>query len=612
MPDKSNRDASSFSATRHSRSCVCKMGESFSLSTSRPRPMPSFGRTELGAFFIVTIILLSWIDGVNSAEHDIRSIHQFQIFPEHERLRLKEEARKMFYFGYDNYMRYAFPKDELNPIYCTGRGPDYDNPSNININDALGNYSLTLIDCLDTLVITGNISEFKNAVKLVLEYVSFDNDNVVQVFEATIRVLGGLIAAHLLIVDPSQPFGRLKPDHYDDDLLHMAHDLVNRLLPAFEKTKTGVPWPRVNLRNGVPLDCSQETCTAGAGTLLLEFGILGRLLSDPTLEGIARKSLQAIWDLRSNSTGLLGNVVNIETGEWVGKMSGLGAGVDSFYEYLLKSYIVFGDKSDLDKFNQIYKNINSQMRIGRQFCNNGTGSVPLFVNVHMTSGDLINPWIDSLQAAFPGVQVLRGDIEEAICSHMIYYAIWQKYGALPERFNWQTKTPDVSFYPLRPEFVESTYLLYQATKHPFYLHVGSEILKSLNTHTKAKCGYATIHNVLDKTLEDRMESFFLSETCKYLYLLFDRENPVNRDASNYIFSTEGHIFKLDSLYRKSPNADWTDDDKKTTVESVTFSFPPQNATQQCSSVAADLRSMRFSPFPIKEEYWKQIEEFVGL
>ena len=128
MPDKSNRDASSFSATRHSRSCVCKMGESFSLSTSRPRPMPSFGRTELGAFFIVTIILLSWIDGVNSAEHDIRSIHQFQIFPEHERLRLKEEARKMFYFGYDNYMRYAFPKDELNPIYCTGRGPDYDNP----------------------------------------------------------------------------------------------------------------------------------------------------------------------------------------------------------------------------------------------------------------------------------------------------------------------------------------------------------------------------------------------------------------------------------------------------------------------------------------------------
>lgn len=34
-----------------------------------------------------------------------------------------------------------------------------------------------------------------------------------------------------------------------------------------------------------------------------------------------------------------------------------------------------------------------------------------------------------------------------------------------------------------------------------------------------RCGYATVHNVLQKDLEDRMESFFLSETCKYLYLV---------------------------------------------------------------------------------------------
>ena len=34
----------------------------------------------------------------------------------------------MFYFGYNNYMNFAFPKDELDPIHCTGRGPDHDNP----------------------------------------------------------------------------------------------------------------------------------------------------------------------------------------------------------------------------------------------------------------------------------------------------------------------------------------------------------------------------------------------------------------------------------------------------------------------------------------------------
>lgn len=157
-------------------------------------------------------------------------------------------------------------------------------------------------------------------------------------------------------------------------------------------------------------------------------------------------------------------------------------------------------------------------------------------------------------------------MEEAICIHALYYTIWKKYGVLPERFNWQRISPDVMFYPLRPEFVESTYLLYQvrsmeweniwalattpndvlhciivnffcqnqhcnqycwnqqATKNPFYLHVGRDILTSLNNLTRARCGYATVHSVLDMTLEDRMESFFLSETCKYLYLVNQLKN----------------------------------------------------------------------------------------
>lgn len=83
-------------------------------------------------------------------------------------------------------------------------------------------------------------------------------------------------------------------------------------------------------------------------------------------------------------------------------------------------------------------------------------------------------------------QVLHGDLEEAICTHAVYYSIWRRFGALPERYNWQLKTPDVSFYPLRPELVESTYFLYRATRNPFYLHVGKEILESINEHTKER------------------------------------------------------------------------------------------------------------------------------
>ncbi|KAJ7326047.1 ER degradation-enhancing alpha-mannosidase-like protein 1 [Desmophyllum pertusum] len=140
----------------------------------------------------------------------------------------------MFYFGYDNYMNFAFPKDELDPIHCTGRGPDYDDPSNININDVLGDFSLGLLESLGTLAIMGNSSEFKRAVQLVIDSVTFEKNNTVQVFEATIRVLGSLLSAHLIIKDPLQPFGDMVPSDYDNELLLLAHDVANRLLAAFE------------------------------------------------------------------------------------------------------------------------------------------------------------------------------------------------------------------------------------------------------------------------------------------------------------------------------------------------------------------------------------------
>jgi hypothetical protein len=80
---------------------------------------------------------------------------KWSYFNEVERVKYKEKAREMFYHGFDNYMSHAYPLDELDPIACKGRGPDTDNPNNININDVLGNYSLTLIDSMDTLAILG-------------------------------------------------------------------------------------------------------------------------------------------------------------------------------------------------------------------------------------------------------------------------------------------------------------------------------------------------------------------------------------------------------------------------------------------------------------------------
>ena len=84
---------------------------------------------------------------------------------------------------------YIFILLELDPINCKGRGPDYLNPDNININDALGDYMLTMVDSLSTLAVFGNCSEFQRASRLVIDYLSFDKNNNVQVFEATIRYI---------------------------------------------------------------------------------------------------------------------------------------------------------------------------------------------------------------------------------------------------------------------------------------------------------------------------------------------------------------------------------------------------------------------------------------
>lgn len=147
----------------------------------------------------------------------------------------------------------------------------------------------------------------------------------------------------------------------------------------------------------------------------------------------------------------------------------------------------------------------------------------IFKNIDLETGDVMATWMDSLAAFWPGLQVSAGDLEGAIYLHQMYFTIWRKYSALPERFDFAHKNVAIESYPLRPELAESTYFLYQvcwlvclrvpfqATKNPYYLHVGERILLDIEHHCRTLCGFAGIKSVLSKTLEGRMESFFLSE-----------------------------------------------------------------------------------------------------
>lgn len=297
----------------------------------------------------------------------------------------------MFYHGYENYLKYAFPEDELRPISCKPLTRDRHNPAHIELNDALGNYSLTMIDSLSTLAILASspssigkkqnkaLNHFQAGVAALVEQYGdgsawprgqgrrsrgFDLDSKVQVFETVIRGVGGLLSAHLFAVGdlPIQGYNprrsklhSIRPSHwkqriqwpngfvYDGQLLRLAQDLGKRLLPAFH-TSTGLPYPRVNLRHGTPFYAGSslnydaehgqcyttqkpipeltETCSAGAGSLVLEFTTLSRLTGDPRFERLAKRAFWAIWERRS-SIGLIGSGIDAETGHWTNSYTGV-------------------------------------------------------------------------------------------------------------------------------------------------------------------------------------------------------------------------------------------------------------------------------------------------
>ena len=167
---------------------------------------------------------------------------------------------------------------------------------------------------------------------------------------------------------------------------------------------------------------------------------------------------------------------------------------------------------------------------------------PHYIQADLFTGATRALWIDSLSAYYPGLLTLAGEIEEAIQTHLFATALWTRYSALPERWNTATGSVEggLGWWGGRPEFIESTYYLYTATQDPWYLHVGEMVLRDIKRRCWAKCGWAGLQDVRNGEQNDRMESFFLGETAKYLFLLFDPTHPLNSLDAPYVFTTEGH------------------------------------------------------------------------
>lgn len=195
-----------------------------------------------------------------------------------------------------------------------------------------------IVDSLDTLMIMNLTSRLSEAHEWVSRDLVYDQDQDVNTFETTIRMLGGLLSAHYLA--SQLPDASSSGDYI---YLSLAVDLADRLLGAYE-TKSGIPYATVNLRTkkGIPSYLEGgASSTAEAGTLQLEMKYLSHLTGKEVYWRKAEKVMQVLDD-NGMEDGLLPIYVNPDTGKFTTQQIRLGSRGDSYYGMsCLKSSYIF-------------------------------------------------------------------------------------------------------------------------------------------------------------------------------------------------------------------------------------------------------------------------------
>ena len=304
-------------------------------------------------------------------------------------------------------------------------------------------------------------------------------------------------------------------------------------------TTSSIPFGWVNLRRGVLENETRSTCTACAGTLVLELSLLSFVSGDAVYFVASHRALLRLWTLRDSVTNLVGNSLDGGTLRWLNRNSGVGAGIDSFYEYLLKSYVMTGHTPYWTMFQVAYRSATRYLRRG-----------PWYIESSMKTGRATHYHFNSLQAFWPSLQIEIGDVPLSLSSIDSFFSLWARFGGLPERFLLNSKQPHSAEkgYPLRPELIESVYYAMKwAPAHSpdraYFRWIALEMLLDVESRCKTEHGFTILDDVERGDRGDYMPSYFVAETLKYLFLLFDTESVLSDKAmaQKFIFSTEGHV-----------------------------------------------------------------------
>ena len=409
---------------------------------------------------------------------------------------------------------------------------------------------VTLIDAMSTLWVLGLRDEFQEAADHVAA--SFDPLDIaggrfVDVFETTIRVLGGLVGAYSLSGD-----GRL---------LEAAETFADALVPALSASPSGIPFRGIaSLRDGVVTPSTGATCgTAPAGTLLLEFRAVARLANRPDLEELAMRSWRALGKAAGRRKGLTPSKLKMTpsgcAAQFVfGNQSKLtvGSGVDSYYEYLLKGWLQEGGGGRPPKtWSDAVDAVDAHLVQVR-----GPTTFMADIEKNKTLGNRAT----HLACFWPGLRALEAIADPQVASSVLPLAeklldaCVAAYDATPTNLapeawhvneDGSVKLGANLRHLLRPETIESVFWMYRATRRKQkWLDAAARLWAAFRRFAPvAGGGLATLGDVRKKPPPrvDKMDSWVFSETLKYFYLIFDdADGGELLPLTEWVLTTEAH------------------------------------------------------------------------
>ncbi|KAF3007187.1 mannosyl-oligosaccharide alpha-1,2-mannosidase [Neopestalotiopsis sp. 37M] len=599
-PQRTLEDQSWGSGTSSSFSRFGSKNQSLPMYKDKPYAYPPSQRSRalwrrkraIGVVFFVLAVLYYF--GAFSSGHDAHSkkpswswLKSSETEKQADWSQRRERVVEAFELSWDAYHRYAWGYDEFHPISKKGKQM------------APNGMGWIIVDALDTMMLMNLTSRVGQAREWISKSLSYDQDQDVNTFETTIRMIGGLLSAHYL----SNEFPQLAPQTDDDpgaageDLyLEKAKDLADRVISAFD-SESGIPYASVNLAKfeGIPAhDVGGASSTAEATTLQLEFKYLAKLTGEKYFWDKAEKVMQVVDD-NGVKDGLVPIYINADTGHFNGDNIRLGSRGDSYYEYLIKQYL------QTEKAEPIYLDMWQDTLKGvRKHLVTYTEPSGFTIIGERQSGlhGKLTPKMDHLVCFMPGTIALAatGGLSEAeakklpgwnkqneadmklarelmqtcwgmykwmatgLAAEITYFNIAEppatesaSHVSPPDVFSSDpdaTWRKDFDVHSLdrhnlqRPETVESLFYMWRITGERKYRDWGWEMFKSFMNYTAVEDGggFTSLSNAneIPPTTRDNMESFWLAETLKYFYLLFSPDDLLPLDK--VVINTEAHPF----------------------------------------------------------------------